>query len=742
MELAAEVVQTRTMKTAGGPSGFTSGSNSTAASVCSGQGGRSDSSQSFYTTSGASVQSPTAQHAAADPFAADFRPASADIQRGVYCSQIADLHEDWMNENHRDEEDKEQVDARDTNLDSFHGSARFAEDIDCGEFAMVRHLTKCCGLDGQVELRRWNRLTAASTRQGDDLVVVKRILASRIYANCGKERNERVLCQSDRVKMHERHAEDCLNEIGVYCFLDQQQDRSPYLLRMLTAFRSEAHVWLLLEHADEGDLLRKVQHAQEERGTLLGREEQARWSWQLLQAVAFLHRRGIAHRDISGENILIRQGEVRLMDFGQAVHTHHRGDRKKGVQMRYFGAVGKKYYRGPECNAPPHEFLDVIVPQTAALNTSTVFTRTVCKNFMCEVRLPSGAEAGSRMRAENWGYAPARADVFACGVCIFVMRTGSPPWEDASLSDYHFKWVNRHGIGKLIESWGLSVPLADNLLEQMMCSNPYERYSAEECLSSPWFATFDLPAQVAEGGVEADPLGSGGDFYTREETRRGVSMAPMDALSATGCMSMSDIYGKEFGIMAMQEDPFRHSHSLEAATGVPAAVEDAGAVEDMEMPPTPLSLALLRRAGVDEPATVCSPQCPAFKPVVDEPAMVCSPASCPVGTARRATSTPSRSAPACATASPALGVVRRPSQSRTFLSRQRSGPAPASEMQWLPPDLDLSLIASLQKSPPRRGHDVGGRAEAHLGLTGLSASRDKSRRATAAGSVALWLRSK
>ena len=83
------------------------------------------------------------------------------------------------------------------------------------------------------------------------------------------------------------------------------------------------------------------------------------WAWQLLQAVKFLHLQcipvhgyvsaslhdslsmktsfgydyeskrfcrsvglGISHRDISLENVLLSGGDVRLMDFGQAVQTH------------------------------------------------------------------------------------------------------------------------------------------------------------------------------------------------------------------------------------------------------------------------------------------------------------------------------------------------------------------------------------------------------------------------------------
>ncbi|MFN8487371.1 MAG: serine/threonine-protein kinase [Caldilineaceae bacterium] len=37
---------------------------------------------------------------------------------------------------------------------------------------------------------------------------------------------------------------------------------------------------------------------------------------QSLQALAYLHRRGILHRDLKPENVLVSQGRVRVLDFG------------------------------------------------------------------------------------------------------------------------------------------------------------------------------------------------------------------------------------------------------------------------------------------------------------------------------------------------------------------------------------------------------------------------------------------
>ena len=44
---------------------------------------------------------------------------------------------------------------------------------------------------------------------------------------------------------------------------------------------------------------------------------------QLLQALAYLHRRGIIHRDLKPDNVLVIDGQVKVLDFGLAVAREH-----------------------------------------------------------------------------------------------------------------------------------------------------------------------------------------------------------------------------------------------------------------------------------------------------------------------------------------------------------------------------------------------------------------------------------
>ncbi|HEX2619748.1 MAG TPA: protein kinase [Phototrophicaceae bacterium] len=64
---------------------------------------------------------------------------------------------------------------------------------------------------------------------------------------------------------------------------------------------------------------------------------------EMLQALAYLHRRGIIHRDLKPANVLVTpEGVVKVMDFGLALHQ------TESVTNLYDGAVGTLTYMAPE----------------------------------------------------------------------------------------------------------------------------------------------------------------------------------------------------------------------------------------------------------------------------------------------------------------------------------------------------------------------------------------------------------
>merc|ERR1712232_178104 len=147
----------------------------------------------------------------------------------------------------------------------------------------------------------------------------------------------------------------------------------------------------------------------------------------------------------------------------------------------------------------------------------------------------------------------------------------------------------------------ISVPGLDKLLEAMLCANPLERYSAEECLRSPWLQPLMPPDSSEEDqDITSSDMGGCGDYYWREETKRGLTFdtkCPLDG----GALEW-DMYGKEFELMAMQQELSGVASTEDAS---PAKAKKSAAspkADELPAPPAPLPLSLCKREHTEKKA--------------------------------------------------------------------------------------------------------------------------------------------
>lgn len=91
---------------------------------------------------------------------------------------------------------------------------------------------------------------------------------------------------------------------------------------------------------------------------------------QILEGLAFMHSKGVIHRDVKSENLLIDpKGQVRFADFGLA------RDYIQGPHISYTSRVVTRFYRSPEnCLSDSH-----YTPKIDVWSVACVFAEVIAR---------------------------------------------------------------------------------------------------------------------------------------------------------------------------------------------------------------------------------------------------------------------------------------------------------------------------------------------------------------------------
>ncbi|GAB2272098.1 CBL-interacting protein kinase 18 [Dionaea muscipula] len=197
----------------------------------------------------------------------------------------------------------------------------------------------------------------------------------------------------------------------------------PNVVQLYEVMATKTRIYFVMEHVKGGELFNKVA-----KGKLKG-DVARKYFQQLISAVDYCHSRGVYHRDLKPENLLLDEnGNLKVSDFGLSALADSK--RQDGLLHT-------------TCGTPAYVAPEVI---------------------------------------HRKGYDGAKADIWSCGVVLFVLLAGYLPFQDSNLMEMYRK------IGRAefkFPNW--FPPDVRRLLTKILDPNPNSRISTAKIMENAWF---------------------------------------------------------------------------------------------------------------------------------------------------------------------------------------------------------------------------------------------------------------
>ncbi|XP_073311652.1 CBL-interacting protein kinase 2-like [Primulina huaijiensis] len=261
----------------------------------------------------------------------------------------------------------------------------------------------------------------------------------------------------------------------------------PNIVQLYEVMASKTKIFFVMEYVKGGELFNKVAKGK------LKEDAAKKYFQQLISAVDFCHSRGVYHRDLKPENLLLDEnGNLKVSDFGLSALAESK--RQDGLLHT-------------TCGTPAYVAPEVI---------------------------------------NRRGYDGSKADIWSCGVILYVLLAGYLPFHDSNLMEMYRK------IGKAefkFPNW--ISPDARKLISKMLDPDPNTRISMSKIMEKSWFRKgfqSKIPrtdAYSKNSNIETEKeTAIDADATMKTDLDRLISLNAFDIISLSAGFDLSGLFEK------------------------------------------------------------------------------------------------------------------------------------------------------------------------------------------------------
>ncbi|KAL0732208.1 hypothetical protein Bca4012_008417 [Brassica carinata] len=264
--------------------------------------------------------------------------------------------------------------------------------------------------------------------------------------------------------------------------------KHPNVVEIMEVMASKTKIYIVLELVNGGELFDKIA----QQGKL--KEDEARsYFHQLINAVDYCHSRGVYHRDLKPENLILdANGILKVSDFGLSAFS---------LQVRGDGLLHTA------CGTPNY-----VAPEVLA----------------------------------DKGYDGAAADVWSCGIILFVLMAGYLPFDEPNLMTL-YKRICKAEFS--CPSW--FSPGAKEVIKRILDPSPITRISIAELLEDEWFKQGYKPPSFDEDDEDITikdvdaAFSNSKESLVTEKKEKPESMNAFELISSSNEFSLENLFEKQ-----------------------------------------------------------------------------------------------------------------------------------------------------------------------------------------------------